>query len=296
MGTISDLNSSAYEYIVSVIDRFNDICKPIYKLGISNFGYIKIFETGSYLNLNTNLGYNKIYLRDIRDQGSFFSQLDTSQLTKNLQQSKYHYYTIPTNIEQFDRKEDPILHLFYDWNMWNILCVYKLNNLGFVECYYFSMTRNDIHASEMYLNNLSLLKHFIDYFNEKAKDLIDTTDKRKLAYYQRQLNVHNSSKDEILTEKIKQFLEETQITRRNMQTTARSIQSKNGEIKLAPREVECLHYLARGNSTKEIARILDLSPRTIDFYLSNTKQKTGYSTRAKLVAQFMKEASADIII
>jgi DNA-binding CsgD family transcriptional regulator len=50
------------------------------------------------------------------------------------------------------------------------------------------------------------------------------------------------------------------------------------------RERECLYYLSRAKTAKEISRILNVSTRTIEHYIENIKIKTGISTRTELIA------------
>ncbi len=73
------------------------------------------------------------------------------------------------------------------------------------------------------------------------------------------------------------------------------LEEKDKNITLSVRETECLHYLSLGNSVKEIASILDLSPRTIESYLNNTKQKTDYYSRSKLVTNVVESKSSKFL-
>ena len=51
---------------------------------------------------------------------------------------------------------------------------------------------------------------------------------------------------------------------------------------LSPREREVLQLLAEGRSAKEIAAVMDVSPRTVEFHKSNIMDKTNLRTTAKL--------------
>jgi DNA-binding response OmpR family regulator len=61
---------------------------------------------------------------------------------------------------------------------------------------------------------------------------------------------------------------------------------------LAAREVEALTWVARGKTSAEIARILGLSKRTVDFHVDNARAKLGVVTRSQAVA---KAASGQLI-
>lgn len=62
-------------------------------------------------------------------------------------------------------------------------------------------------------------------------------------------------------------------------------QSTSENISMTKRERECLLYLSQGKSAKEIARLLNLSWRTIEYYIENMKKKWGCTKRTELVVK-----------
>jgi len=54
-------------------------------------------------------------------------------------------------------------------------------------------------------------------------------------------------------------------------------------VGLNDREVECLTWAARGKTSTEIAQILDLTKRTVDFHIDNARSKLGATTRTEAV-------------
>jgi len=63
-------------------------------------------------------------------------------------------------------------------------------------------------------------------------------------------------------------------------------------IDLNDREVETLTWVARGKTSAEIAKILGLAKRTIDFHIDNARSKLGAATRSEAV---MKAADGGLI-
>ena len=63
-------------------------------------------------------------------------------------------------------------------------------------------------------------------------------------------------------------------------------------IALNEREVEVLTWAARGKTSAEIAKILDLTKRTVDFHIDNARGKLGASTRTEAV---LKAATGRLI-
>jgi len=52
-------------------------------------------------------------------------------------------------------------------------------------------------------------------------------------------------------------------------------------VDLSDREIEALTWSARGKTSQEIAQILGVSKRTIDFHIENARQKLGVATRVE---------------
>src|ERR1051326_6253653 len=63
-------------------------------------------------------------------------------------------------------------------------------------------------------------------------------------------------------------------------------------IALNEREVEVLTWVARGKTSADIAQILGLTKRTIDFHIDNARTKLGAATRTEAV---LKAASGKLI-
>jgi len=53
---------------------------------------------------------------------------------------------------------------------------------------------------------------------------------------------------------------------------------------LTPRERGCLSWAARGMTYQEIARVLDVSPRTVEQHLASARRKLGAYSTAQAVA------------
>lgn len=60
-------------------------------------------------------------------------------------------------------------------------------------------------------------------------------------------------------------------------------------IALPPRGLECLLWVSRGLSSKEIALRLGLSPKTVDFHLAEAMRKLNVTTRSHAVARAIAE-------
>ncbi|SPJ18731.1 Regulatory protein, LuxR (fragment) [Burkholderiales bacterium] len=56
-------------------------------------------------------------------------------------------------------------------------------------------------------------------------------------------------------------------------------------IELSEREIAALTWSARGKTSDEIATILGLSKRTVDFHMDNARTKLGVATRTQAVVK-----------
>ncbi len=52
---------------------------------------------------------------------------------------------------------------------------------------------------------------------------------------------------------------------------------------LSPKESICLYYLMRGQTSKEIAKRMSVSPKTIDNYITHINNKFGCVSRTQLI-------------
>jgi DNA-binding CsgD family transcriptional regulator len=57
---------------------------------------------------------------------------------------------------------------------------------------------------------------------------------------------------------------------------------KDGTQHLTVRERQVLQLLAEGNTLKEAAAVLSVSPRTVEFHRNNIANKTGFHSLAEL--------------
>jgi len=61
-----------------------------------------------------------------------------------------------------------------------------------------------------------------------------------------------------------------------------SLGEKYNNLYLTRREAECMIWLLRGKTVNGTATELKLSPRTVEFYLKNVKNKLGCRTKFQL--------------
>ncbi len=103
----------------------------------------------------------------------------------------------------------------------------------------------------------------------------------------------NSSLSEALSALIACDTRKAAHTHQNLKNYQCDSYDKN--LKLTPRETECLFLLIRGKSAKEIARFLKISPRTVEVYIENIKLKMNISSRSQIVDKALELGMLEII-
>ena len=61
------------------------------------------------------------------------------------------------------------------------------------------------------------------------------------------------------------------------------------ELKFSKQQYKCLYFLSHGMTYKEIAREMDLSPRTVEYYMEAIRKKTNLNTKSQLVSLFLSQ-------
>ena len=73
------------------------------------------------------------------------------------------------------------------------------------------------------------------------------------------------------------------------------VDSPLGEVYFTRREAHCIFYILHGYTIARTALQLELSSRTVEFYLKNIKTKFNIATKAELIEFVMKTNFMEII-
>lgn len=66
-----------------------------------------------------------------------------------------------------------------------------------------------------------------------------------------------------------------------------SLKKLHDKYKLSSRELDCIYYLIRGKSAREIAEKLNLSTRTIESHIINIKDKINVTSKSELIEKIV---------
>jgi LuxR family quorum-sensing system transcriptional regulator SolR len=238
------------QYVLSLIPDLKEFCAPLFaNSDIKSFGYIRIYNDGHVLNLTTE---EKWILHRFDKQIKYKILFD--------HYNKPYIFLWPNDIY------DPLLSALYDFDIWNGCNIYILFE-NYVEIFSFASSKNNTNMQNFYINNIDLLNTFIVFFKERLNSSINILDKDKFL------------KTDIIFPDIK--LDHFENPEKKLTRIYESIQLKRVHFSpgfaLTMRELECCYHWMNGNSAKVIGKKLNLSPRTVESYLTNAKLKTSTS-------------------
>lgn len=253
--TLDKLNAAAFNFNMEMADRVETISAPLLKnFGITNFGYARIFPDGTMLRLSADKNWSEKYFSNqFYNDPEFYNFAD---IPENRYQIRY--FTNKPNGRAFEA--------LYEHNLWNIFTLFKRNK-EYVEVWFYATDRNKCEMINFYANNTEVLKNFNEYFLEVNASLL------------------NSVKSDCLIVTELKLFEVKIIESENVQAFLASIgkQAKINKMNLSEREKECVEHLILGKSAKEIARVLNISPRTVEVHFRNIKMKTGCKRLSQLI-------------
>lgn len=259
---------SAILYNKHVMENLNEIAHPLYEcFGIQLLTYRRFFNNGDLLHLSNSPCW--------LDHSNTYNHWTSYRTLQRIQETPTQGYKTFIWSETPD-PQDSVYGALYEFDLWNGATVYEKNGSS-TEVWAFSGKKDNPLIQDIYLNNFSIIKRFILYFQDKAKEILDTTDRSKIITGHPKLV---DTPDAGENEAIDSFIKKTQITRY-------ALKSSEKDIYLSKREAQCIFHLSHGKGVKEIGQLLCLSPRTVEFYVNNLKEKTGDVSKQALLKKYL---------
>lgn len=250
------INKSALDYALKCIPRMQQIAQPLETyLGIKSFSYMRTYDDCTYLSLlNGYEEYTKKFFQTIPSSDPHF--------IKAIQNTPYDepsYCLWPTAVDELT----PIMSLLDYYDIWHGFQI-SFRRANYCEMFSFTFNKSSDDKSSFYLKNIPKLLKFINYFKSQALDIIETENKKVLAVFPEKFSI-----DYVQDPSLDFF---TQALTNNSKPIL--IKDSFGDIAhLTPRESQCLSILIKNKTSKEIARILNIAPRTAELHIQNIKTK-----------------------
>lgn len=267
---INPLNIAAFEYDKMISSQLAPFCDSFLQaMGLTTFLYGRAFYDGRYIIISNNIEWVKTCLLNIYTIEN--TVLHTRLQSVTSEEPLYNMWCTSPNCK--------LIQLHNSLGIWHGFdIIFRLEDS--VEGWSFSTSQDRQEINQLYLNNIKVFHRFILYLKETAPFLFEIKDNKQLAVFKNSsdLSFHSSFSHK---EEVNKFIS-------SLPSKGYSLMINNSIVKLSPREVECIFHFSQGKTTKEIAKILSISPRTVEDYIKNVKLKTRQSSKSVL-ADMLKD-------
>jgi DNA-binding CsgD family transcriptional regulator len=246
-------------YSIVIAERFKKLCEPfIFEYGLN---YISMLEynisDNTVIIFSTQAEVAEFILSNIKD-------LSSNSLRINLGEEGFKEFIWPTNA---NHKIFKALNRFGIQNGFSVM--HRSNNI--IENWNFGASKDSLLAIDLFLNKPEIFRLIISYLKEKLPDF-----KKEFGHQCLFKNIESPIFNIASTS-----IKAPQVSQKNY-----TILFKDGNITLTPRQNEVIYYLLQGKTSKEIALILKISPRTIEDHIYHLKAKVNVHTQTELIKAF----------
>jgi hypothetical protein len=153
------------------------------------------------------------------------------------------------------------------------------------ERFFFGSTRENTEVNYIYLHKIDLLKRFILYFKEKAKPIIDESEKTKIIIPKRDYDDGDSKfySDEL----IRGFLDKIKINKV-------TIRANGKDYFISKNDAKILSLMKCGYTAKEISNDIGLKQKTVEMYRDKLKFRLDTLSKSKLIYTAKNNSLIDI--
>jgi len=273
---------SQQNQITNISEQVKALCSELFRnTPISTFYYYRISRARQFTTIGTCAQAHDFYVNNAH----FTKQFQHRDYDKNIPNGVFFFESVYNSPQEME------LHKIYrdTFDITNLIGIPRKNE-DYCDVYAFATSTAVQNAQNFYLNNIDLLEKFVDVFREPLNKII-LTNSPKILIPDTKIQIAESQEAEIQIGsdfndgKIVQF---PNVVSQAL-ASARSSDEKikiNNNLLLTKRELIYLRYLSSGLTSKEIARTLSLSYRTVDNYCARLKEKLGCRRKQELVAMF----------
>ncbi len=262
-------NTEAWNKITQTHDLFKKIIAPLKQhLGI-NFGYMIVFNDGSYYQIIEDLECLKKWVTNVETSHIFCARNVTT------------YFDEPYNFTIWlEEPTCPAMEIYKEYGMWNGITVSKANK-DYTELYWFTKQNAQDDWHKWFIRNKIYLINFIKYFDSFKEEFDvnnDATFKFRQGFTVDLVKSKYFGKESIAIRKSAKFIE----------LNSNSNSNFNLNFKLSPREIQVISLISQSYTYKMAARELLISPTTILYHVENIKQKLGVRTKFELIKLYSR--------
>lgn len=260
------------DYNLSIREKILEICNPLFNnFGITYFEYDQIFNDGRVFYICTNKDWLRFSLENKMFDDEEHIRLCSIAKTQNCR------YALWSTLK-LDKTN--LLSNYFQHDVWNGLTINEIEEDSF-NIYSFATTKNNTHLNEFFINNLTLFDHFIFYFKQKLRLILDTGSENLTFNASPLKDMLDLEESDQYNSKINKFLEQTALQKFE-------IKINNITAYLTKRELQCLQMLSVGKTMKNIGNQLEISQRTVESHINAVKNKTGIAFKTELISLYEK--------
>jgi DNA-binding CsgD family transcriptional regulator len=258
---------------VKLEETYKNICN---QLGVEHFGYGRVYKDSRYIFLTNNEKLVSDFVQNIKSSKIHYKSCAGIQKFNG---STYYYAPWPSKPETLS------LDVFLQNKYWNGLSILNFEE-DYIDIWTISPNLNDQSRKSIYNKDHYRKKCLIsiDYFNKQYELFLDKLNISDLPilYNGHEYSVpfeNKTNRIEIIKAEMKNLLQ-------CYYPKGISIKSKNGITNITATEILVLSFLAQGYSAKQVASIMNNSPKTIEFHKEHLKLKTGYGIKSDLIKMY----------
>ncbi len=249
-----------------IIDHFipntsievQEICNPLFeKFDLAYFSYGKIHADGTCLALTSSPEWSG-YLIENQKNVKFVSP-----------KPKAHVQ-VDDIISLWEGRATPDTMKFFTGLGFYHPIMFVAMGDGYTESFSFASKHDSAQSIESYFNNLVILRKFCAYFRKVADKLVKEANKQENLLVLGEKSLAYNLDDYISQDEFAGF-------------EIINVRIGKATIAITERQRQCLDYLSKGLTAKEIANKMGISPRTVETHLGHVKDKFNVNFKSDLL-------------
>lgn len=266
LSSVQDFNRSGYELCVEIQPKISKVCQSLFvntkfkKFSVGRFFLDKLGKTYKVAYFSTDLLSTKwlMMMDDIKNG------CDYNQAIIETPPNQLSYFIHPQHTN------DHLLNAYREqFHFCNGMTIYHRHD-QYIDAWEVSMSTTDACSYTINKSFMDYFSKWISHFNERLPTLFDTE------------TIH--------------FVETMDLSFCPLKFFEERLPSRMAWIKenLSLQEFKCFTLCGLGKTMKEIAVNLKLSPRTVEAYLNNVKNKLGINFKSDIIKLYQEIVSDDV--
>jgi DNA-binding CsgD family transcriptional regulator len=267
--------SNTLEQFYDKADEVQKIIAPMEKIEITGIFYYRIYPDGTTVNLTSHTDWTKFYFEKM-SSGGYKSDDIAKHCSKR------------PNIELWalTPKHQMWLDGEYYFDCGNGITL-NVDYPNFRERTVFFSRANNHAINQFYVNELDTIRDLRLYFLLKANNIIKKAEQERILSSCKIYGEQNFHTEQLLIEERKNKSQDILMPHAQPENAKQIlIHNKRTHLPmyLSPQRGQCLTLLVKGFSTKQIARHMSLSVRTVENYLTLLRKELGCRSCRELIS------------